>query len=315
MLVRKIRKATFLSVNLVLRPLFWPSLLIFRTFRLFDYLFLVYPGTDYDLDGYCPRVLARSWLFSGKPVLGGVITQGATGVRGLILVVPNTAREMLTNRLIVANIITRLNRIAKLVGANSIALAGQLPSIIDKHGMSTSTKFVNGKLGTVFAIESTLEKILEREKIVKEPVIAIVGTGFIGEAILEHQKQKGRNVLGFNIDSDAEKISAADIAIVLTPRGKDFLPYVPHLKPGAIIIDDTHPRIFGNMQGARLYKVAMAIDDVQFLPKLPGYLYDWIPGCAIEAILQARFGRDTISDVEKARDAANTIGLKPILVH
>ena len=315
MLVRKIRKSAFILVNVALRPLVWPALLILRPFRLFDYLFLVYPGTDYDLDGYCPRWLARSWLFSGKPVTGGIITRGATGVRGLILVVPNTARQLLTEKSIALDIVNRLDSIANLVGAKTIAMAGQLPSIVEKHGIATNEKFVNGKLGTVFTIETTLEKILELENTVSDPLIAVIGTGFIGNAVLENQKQKGRKIVGFNIDSDITKISDADIVIVLTPRGKDFLPYIPHLKKGAIIIDDTHPRIFARIDNATLYKVAMSIEGVEFLPKLPGYMFNWVPGCAIEAILQARFGHDTIIDPEKARKAANQIGLKPILVH
>ena len=301
-------------VNLVLRPLIWPTLFILRPLHLFDYLFLVYPGTDYDLDGYCPRWLAHSWLFSGRPVTGGMITRGATGVRGLILVVPNSARDLLANRATVARIINRLDSISRLVGANTIAMAGQLPSITEKHGISVDQRFVDGKLGTVFAIESTLEKILDQDNAITNPEIAVTGTGFIGQAVLNNQRQKGRNARGFNLESNASEISSADIVIVLTPRGKDFLPYIPHLKQGAIVIDDTHPRIFANIEQATLYKVAMAIDGVEFLPKLPGYLYDWVPGCAIEAILQSRFGHDTITDPDKTQEAARKIGLRPILV-
>lgn len=315
MLVRKIRKSVFVLINVILRPLIWPTLLILRPFHLIDYLFLVYPGTDYDLDGYCPRWLARSWLFFGRPVTGGIITRGETGVRGLILVVPNTARQMLADKSLVLDIVNRLNSISTLVGANTVAMAGQLPSIVEKHGIDTDQKFVNGKLGTVFAIESTLEKVLEKEVVPGNPTIAVIGTGFIGEAVLENQKRKGRKVVGFNIDSDAKDISGADIVIVLTPRGKDFMPYVPHLQKGAIIIDDTHPRIFAKIDNATLYKVAMSIERVQFLPKLPGYKFNWVPGCAIEAILQARFGHDTIVDPERAKLAAEKIGLRPILVN
>lgn len=315
MLVRKTRKATFVLLNIVLRPLVWLVLFLLRPLQLFDYLFLVYPGTDYDLDGYCPRWLARSWLFSGRPVTAGIITRGATGVRGLILVVPNTTRQLLAEKPVVLAIIKRLNFISNLVGAGTIAMAGQLPSIVEKHGIVTNQKFVNGKLGTVFAIESTLEKILEIGEVKPDPVIAVVGTGFIGQAVLENQERKGRKVVGFNLDSETSDISSADIAIVLTPRGKDFLPYRPYLKKGVIIIDDTHPRIFANFEDASLYKVAMSIEKVRFIPKLPGYRYNWVPGCAIEAILQARFGHDTIVDPELTRLAAKKIGLAPMLVN
>jgi hypothetical protein len=315
MLVRKIRKATFVLLNLMLRPLIWPTLFLLRPFRLFNYVFLVYPGTDYDLDGYCPRWLAQSWLFSGRPVPGGIVTRGATGVRGLILVVPNTARQLLAEKPIVLAIVKRLEFISSLVGADTIAMAGQLPSIAEKHGIVTNQKFVDGKLGTVFTIESTLEKILELDEVEPEPVIAVIGTGFIGQVVLENQKRKDRKVVGCNLDSEVKNISNADIVIVLTPRGKDFIPYIPHLKKGAIIIDDTHPRIFANIENATLYKVAMSIERVRFIPKLPGYRYNWVPGCAIEAILQARFGHDTIADPELTRLAAGKIGLTPMLVN
>lgn len=315
MLVRKIRKTVFIASNVFLRIPIWLILFALRPFRLFDYLFLVYPGNEYDLNGYCPPKLARSWLFSGKPVIGGVISKGSTGVRGLILVIPNTAKQLLSSKPIVLSVVNRLSRIATILGVNSIAMAGQLPSIVEKHKIPLDRRFVDGKLGTVFTIESTLEKVLGLDGVPGQPAIAVVGTGFIGTALLENQVRAGRNVTGFSLNSDATQISQSDIVIVLTPRGKDFAPYIPHLKQGSIVIDDTHPRIFARLEHATLYKVAMSLDGVKFMPKLPGYRNNWVPGCAIEAILQARFGHDTITDPEKAKKAAAIIGLRPILVH
>lgn len=315
MLVRKVRKTVFVASNVFLRLPIWFLLFLLRPFRLFDYLFLVYPGNDYDLNGYCPPWLARTRLFSGKPVVGGFITKGSTGVRGLILVVPDTARELLTNKATVQSIVYRLDSIARIIGVNSIAMAGQLPSIVEKHRIPLNRKFVHGKLGTVFTIESTLEKILSLGGVPADPSIAIIGTGYIGNALLENQARKHRNVVGYNIGSDASQIASADIVVVLTPRGKDFNPYIRYLKKGAIVIDDTHPRIFARIENATLYKVAMSLEGVRFIPKLPGYRNNWVPGCAIEAILQARFGHDTITNPELAQKAAGEIGLKPILVH
>lgn len=315
MFVRKIRKTVFVTSNVFLRMPIWLILFLLRPFRLFDYLFLVYPGNEYDLNGYCPPKLARSWLFSGKPVIGGIISKGSTGVRGLILVIPNTAKQLLSDKSIVLSVIKRLDRIAGILGIDSIAMAGQLPSIVEKHEIALDSRFVNGKLGTVFTIESTLEKVLSLDAAPKNPEIAIVGTGFIGAVLLQNQINIGRRATGFSQNSEVSEISTADIVIVLTPRGKDFTPYIPHLKDGAIVIDDTHPRIFARLENATLYKVAMSLDGVRFMPKLPGYRNNWVPGCAIEAILQARFGHDTITNPGKAKEAAATIGLRPILVH
>ena len=93
---RLMRKVGLLLVSLFLRWPIWLMLSFCRLagIRFFDYLFLVYPGTDSDLDGYCPRWLARSWFFRDKPVIAGVISKGVAGGRGLVLAVPNTVAEL-----------------------------------------------------------------------------------------------------------------------------------------------------------------------------------------------------------------------------
>lgn len=314
MIIRKTRNAVFLIANILFRYPIWLLLLILRPFRLFQYLFLVYPGNDYDLGGYCPKWLANTRLFWGRPTFGGIITSGRTGARGLILVIPNTAKQMLHDKATTSQVVTRLDRMAAMLGIGSIATAGQLPSIIRKHGIAVSDRFVDGKLGTIYTIEQTLKAAIQQKGTVENPVIAIIGTGFIGNTLYENLKQQGKNVLGFNLNSKVEQIKDADIIIVLTPRGKDFVPYIPHIKDGAIVIDDTHPRIFAPINNASLFKVAMSLEGVKFVPKLPGYHNKWVPGCAIEAILQAHFGKSQLTDPAHTAAAAEKLGLKPLLV-
>lgn len=79
-------------------------------------------GRRKDLDGYCPRWLAKSFLFSGKPTIGGVITKGDSGVRGLVLVMPNTIQECIKDKSLCLDITRRLDRIAELIGASAIAI-------------------------------------------------------------------------------------------------------------------------------------------------------------------------------------------------
>lgn len=314
MIIRKTRNIVFLVANILLRYPIWVLLVLLRPFRLFHYLFLVYPGNDYDLGGYCPKWLANTWLFWGKPTFGGIITPGRTGARGLILVIPNTAKQMLHDRTTTALIVRRLERIASLLGIEAIATAGQLPSIIEKHGIPVSDRLVDGKLGTIYTIEQTLKAAIEEKGVVDNPVIAIIGTGFIGKALHSNLEKQGKKVVGFNLNSKVEGVRDADIIIVLTPRGKDFIPYIPHVRDGAIIIDDTHPRIFAPIPNASLFKVAMSLEGVKFVPKLPGYHNKWVPGCAIEAILQAHFGKSQLVDPERTAEAAEKLGLKPLLV-
>jgi hypothetical protein len=78
--------------------------------------------------------------------------------------------------------------------------------------------------------------------------------------------------------------------VVLTPKGSDFIHYIKYLKKDVIIIDDTHPRITEQLSDVTFYKVAVGMKDVKFHPRLPGYKQDWIPGCAVEAMVVAATG-------------------------
>lgn len=84
-----LRKFMFVSTSLVLRYPIFLVLIMLRPFNLFQYIFLVYPGKDKDIEGYCPLWLAKSSLSSGKPTLAGIITKSTLNDRGLILVLPN----------------------------------------------------------------------------------------------------------------------------------------------------------------------------------------------------------------------------------
>jgi hypothetical protein len=285
---------------LVLR---WPTWLLLgatRVFKPFAYIFLVYPGTDKDLEGYCPRWLAKSWLFRSKPQVGGVITRGGGG-RGLVLVVPNTVREFLHDKNSCHKIIKRLKRVRRLVGAKSIAIAGQVPGIMTKHRVELKKPFVVGNTGTAFCVMETVAQAMSLHGLPPGRFkIVLVGVGFAGQSVLEVLKDDGHDILGVDIKIThhgvlvgPEGIAAlkiADLVIVLTPKGSDFLPYVNHLKPGCIVVDDTHPKITDRPEGVHFYKVAMGMGGVKFLPRLPGYRPDWIPGCTVEAIYSAATG-------------------------
>ena len=62
------------------------------------------------------------------------------------------------------------------------------------------------------------------------------------------------------------------------------------------------------------YKVATGIDSVKFIPKLPGYKADWIPGCCIESIIHSEFGNSSFSSQELFNKNAKNLGLRALLV-
>ena len=296
------RKLGFLTVSILLRWPIWLFLgaLCFFGIKVFDYLFLVYPGTEKDLDGYCPRWLAKSWIFRGKPVIGGIITSGIGG-RGLTLVIPNTINEIKSNKDTSKKIVRRLNWIKRLVGAKSIALAGQMPGIIIRAGQDLVEPFVRGNKGTVFCVTETIKSALKKHNLIlKQLNVVVCGVGYVGGVLMSFLEEEGYNVTGIDIKARRRGVKLlneahgilmkADLVVVLTPKGSDFASYMDFVKPGAIIIDDTHPKIHRKSNGHSFYKVAVGMEGVKFFPRLPGYKSDWIPGCAVEAITSAATG-------------------------
>ncbi len=317
------RKLAFVLFSLVLRWPIWGMLFfISRLVRIFDYLFLVYPGSDSDLDGYCPRWLANSFLFREKPVIGGIISKGKAG-RGLVLVVPNKPFEF-GQKPIAQKITKRLELVRKITRAKSIALAGQAPGLVKKT-IGLNPPFVEGVKGTVFCIVETLKEVSKREKIHRNAEIVVVGVGRIGQAVIDYLREQKISVTGIDIirtkkgvvlaGKASEILSQAKVVIVLTPKGSDFLPYVKHLKPSAIVIDDTHPKMRKKISQA-VYKVAVELPGTSFYPRLPGYKKNWIPGCAVEAIVEAANGKGSVSKNSQIEfnKRARKLGFKPILI-
>ena len=299
---RILRQTGFILVSLILRWVVWGVLGALRIFKIFDYLFLVYPGSASDLDGYCPRKLARSWLFSKKPTVGGFISKGQAGVRGLYFVVPNTAKEFSLGKDVCEGVKKRLVWLNNLVGSRAVAVAGQVPGIMVRNGISIEKPFVRGNKGTVFCIMETISEAINKHEL--KPVdtsIIVVGVGYVGGLLLNELRADGYNAIGIDIeikkggivalDEDAGGfLPQADLVVVLTPKGSDFAPYVQYLKKGAIVIDDTHPKITDKPVGVKFYKVAVGMEETSFYPRLPGYRANWIPGCAVEAIMAAATG-------------------------
>jgi hypothetical protein len=319
---RMLRITGFLLVSLVLRWMIWGVLYLLRPFRIFDYLFLVYPGTDEDLKGYCPVWLAKTRIFSGKPSVGGLISKGVTGARGLVLVVPNTVKEFRQRKEMCYKLRSRLEQRRNLVGAKTIALAGQLPGImLRKHGINLDYPFVTGVDGTVFSIVSTINKVVEKESLGhKSFSIVLIGVGYTGGFVYDALQQDGYRITGIDIMPTRKGIklpkealpiiNQADMVVVLTPRGTDFLPYIHELKAEVIIIDDTHPKLTGT-NGFKLYKVAVGAEGIVFYPSLPGFQRNQIPGCAVEAIVRARYPE--ITNCQEFMAEANSLGFVPYM--
>lgn len=165
----------------------------------------------------------------------------------------------------------------------------------------------------------------------------IVGArGFIGAPIAEHLSNLGfRRVVKTDLTAkdgclppqDAVGIiSEMNMVVVVTARGEDFTPYAEHLTSGTTVIDDTHPKIRGELRntiirkGCLFYKVAVCKEGTMFRPGLPGYgpvesvPYSRWPGCAVEAFVKASSKRGhEITEQTEFDLEAERLGLRPVL--
>jgi hypothetical protein len=321
-----VRKAVFLTLNLGFGWLLWPLLLTIRPFGWVRFLFLVYPGTDADLESYCPGAIARSWLCSGRPMIAGVVASRGTGDFGLVLAVPNTPGDFTRDPELCHLVVARLRRMEALSGARAIALAGQLPSVMRLRGITLHEPFVDGTRGTVFSIVDTIDQMMRLERMNKDAIqIVLIGVGYLGRRVLTQLQRSGFDVKGLDLRPDPrgdvwtgakgiERLRHADVVVVMTGRGSDFNPYIEYLKPGAIVIDDTHPRITNIPDGVRTYKVAAELAGTRFVPRLPGYESTWVPGCGVEAMVAARTGTFEFIDQDVFNATARSLGFQARLI-
>ena len=314
MIKRLLKQSLFITTGLILRYPIFLLLFILRPFNLFQYIFLVYPGKDKDIDAYCPLWLAKSILFSAKPSIAGIITKSTTNTRGLMLVVPNSTHDLVHSKQISLNIINNLNKIAKIIGANTIGMAGQGPGIMQRHSIDTGDMFMYGTMGTVFSISETINAAVKKNNFPKNAKIVTVGKSFISQGLVDFLNMQGYYASQINLTDGPLYIENADIVVVITLSGKLFYPFIPHLKDSSIVIDYTHPKMLKRPTNAYFYKVATGIDGVKFLPNLPGYKAEWIPGCCIESIIHSEFGNAPFSNQELFNKNAKSLGLKALLV-
>ena len=327
---KSIRSIGMAIVSLVFRWPLWGVLFLSRPLLRWRSLFVVYPGQVSDVKAYAPDSLIwlrDTWLYRGKPQFAGIQfrknAKDAEGHWGIVVYISSTADELHRDKHLVLNIMRRLHHLSRLLGIKAIACAGQIPSIIHKHNIQIEAPFVDGRLGSAFSVITTITKIYSENNFEKDQkLLVIVGIGFLGKMVLENIASSGFRARGIDIHTiddgiqigeDAVKtLSQSDVVVVLTPRGEDFIPYLKHLKPGAIIIDDTHPRLRHKIENNPVYKVALEWPGFKFLPELPGYKKKWIPGCMVEAIVKSH-SNHPYSTYEDFHNRASRTGFEVLI--
>ncbi len=102
--------------------------------------------------------------------------------------------------------------------------------------------------------------------------------------------------------------------MVLTARGSDTAGIAPHLRPGTVVADDTHPempeaiRDAMEERGATVLKATVADARIRFVPALPDFRADDIPGCLLEALVVVQRGEEVLESQAEFNRAAEELG-------
>lgn len=325
----------YLLINFVI----WPFVkLLLKVTKIFKFIFLVYPGTIREVIYYGPP-----WFRSYIPLLSiiGIFWSKNPMRRGLVLAIAFTPEEFShseNEKIFLEKILENAKKFAQSLGIQVIGLAGVLPSLCLKHKLLLNPPFVKGDKGTVFTIINTLEAVVKKEKIsISETTVGIIGVGFIGREVIFQLKKIGfRSIIGIDIDAQKifnqtitgvqlsdnfELLSKCDLVLILTRRGRDIEKEVSYFKPKVIIIDDTYPPIPKSLRKliiqrkhAKIYQVIAELPKSKFIPHLPGYFSNWLPGCAVECLVASNSSIFHFSSQEEFNKEAKKIGVKEVLI-
>jgi len=165
----------------------------------------------------------------------------------------------------------------------------------------------------------------------EEVTLALIGAaGFIGSRLIESLTTQYDRVIAVDpryaeasredgnvfYTVRAEEVADAEAVMVLTGRGSDTASIAHHLTSGTVVADDTHPEIPASIRdamegrGATVLKATVADDRIRFVPPLPDFRSDDIPGCLLEALVVVERGEESLDSQAKFDRAADELGFR-----
>lgn len=300
----------------------WPS--VHRLLRP-DYVFAAYPGSEAHKRHCFPPWVERTL----RPVFPvavirfgrywGLMVSGLASAETL-----ESAPEQLEAFLSEVH--------GQFEGVEAIALAGRLPSLAAKRGVDLDPPFTHGDRGTVCAMLWATRQLAQRlGKPTDDVTLALIGgAGFIGSRLIESLTTEFDRVIAVDpryagasreagnvfYTARAEDVREAEAVMVLTARGSDTASIAHHLRSGTVVADDTHPempeaiRDVMEERGATVLKATVADDRIRFVPALPDFRSDDIPGCLLEALVVVQRGEEILDSQAGFNRAADELGFR-----
>ncbi len=291
-------------------------------------VFVVY-GTNSDQRAYYP-----GWL---QPVIPYLLPIGFLKLNGktvgFIVGSTLTMEQFEANPEEALKVMQKAKKL--LPRARAIALAGRLPSWINKAGGKIVPPFVEGHTGTCYAMTLALLRAAEDQGFnPKEVRLGLLGgAGFVGSRLaetsshhfgkvvaLDPRYEQSEDVGNITKTNDLSQVMHTDVAMVLTGKGDDIKPSVPYLKEGSVVVDDTHPPIPETLRGlirsrgVILKKAVVGTGGFTMVPRLPKFKAWNIPGCLLEALVVGHEGWEVLSSQHSFVHAAKSFGFRAELI-
>ena len=289
---------------------------------------LGYPGQRSQFQLYWDPNLRT---FAPPIVPMGLMTRnGLLGAYGFGLSVP---QELLRSSVHIQELLSATRRAFPY--ARSIAPTGSLPSIAIRQGVEIRSPFVDGIVGTVFAVDHSLRALVELTgRPAKSTRVAVLGGGGLiatnvipeiaprydqvvaVDPTFQGTEQRKGNVL---YTARHSAIEMADVVLVLTSAGSAALRYVPYVREGQVWGDDTHPEMDALVcdsiaaRGAQVFKVSVTDGQLSFWPRIKTMDSMSTPGCLLMAVVKRLAGDEACTDFSSFASAAIALGFTAIL--
>ena len=251
-------------------------------------------------DAYLPRWAQDFYKYRDPAMIAGLFHAPGAGtslVCGSIL----TNRELSDHPELLQVMMASVCRLR----AKRISFAGIIPSLLHKHDLwPDDPRLIRDQKATRFML---LENLREIQRHHGARSVCVVGVGHTGTQIAHDFAAAGFDVCARDVRDeaadqlvgvrfvgmDAEAAAAADVVTLLSTDGDSIISLLPHLRPGQVVLADTHPKmrpeIVGQLhaQGVVVYESALTYPGLRFLPKMPHWRHDTIPGCVGQAFVEA----------------------------
>lgn len=257
-----------------------PRFIVRLLIRKGDYAFLIHPRDLSDVSRKYPfsAYLPAQWIEAVTRMMWPIIGSRITGLKsiktgeekiGYIVICPLTPEQMHYNQRLAKKRILQTTLLAEKLGCDVIGL-GALSTSMSMGGEYLTDKTAIGvTTGHAYTCSIILQMLDDVAKVLgvdlQQKTLAIVGAaGYMGvpcTRILSEQKKVGKILIvdrpskrhaldqmqkkiqsvPIEVATSLQNLRQADIVIVVT-NSVEVLIKPEHLKPGAVVLDDTQPR-------------------------------------------------------------------------